>query len=346
MILKENVKKILIVKPRGIGDVVLSTIIIDSILNNFPNAILDFATEKPSNILLENDSRLNKIIIIKNKTVLQRIKFFFKIRKKKYDFVFDFYSTPTTAQLAFISGAKYRAGFPFRGRKYAYNILGPSRTDNIHAADLHLSFLKYIGLGVIQSNPQIFLAKTDLEFAKTFFNSVKINNKIVVTFSPSGGWNSKKCPPEIFAKFIDIIKNNFNVEILLVWGPGDEEDVDEIINLAKTKIIKAPNTTISEMAALLKFSTIVVANDSGPMHIASVLGTPTISIHGPTNPELQGPYGNKHETILLNDINCIVCNLLECPNNKICFKNISSELFLNTFQRLIKKNGLSIVKKN
>ena len=105
--------------------------------------------------------------------------------------------------------------------------------------------------------------------------------------------------------------------------------------------VLAPDTTIGQMGAILSQCDAVIANDSGPMHISTSVGTPTLSIHGPTNPKLQGPYGAKHAWIRNEELDCIECNLLECPRKHECFTELETEKILDVFSSLLAGNHLT-----
>jgi len=337
---KSSVNKILLIKLRGIGDVILSTVVLDNIKTNFPTASIDYLTEKPSEQLLEGLPQINKVLLFNNEDFWGRLKLVQEIRKHKYDLIFDFYSNPFTAQLTFLSGAKYRAGFPYKGRKYAYNLFGPKERGVYHAADLHLEFLKRIELKVYSNNLHCDINSESQEFAKSFFENNFHQDVFVVGISPSGGWPSKKCDPIKFAEIADEVVKQFDAKILIVWGPEDEKESDKIISLMKNKAVKAPPTNIQQMAALISNCKLLIANDSGPMHISTAVGTPTLSLHGPTNPKLQGPYGEKHEWINKSDLHCIICNKLECPYNHECFLELDTQKVIEKVNSLIKKNNL------
>jgi ADP-heptose:LPS heptosyltransferase len=81
------------------------------------------------------------------------------------------------------------------------------------------------------------------------------------------------------------------------------------------------------------------------MHIATAVGTPVLGLYGPTDPRLQGPYGEKHLYARLDELHCIGCNLLVCPTKQECFRNLSAERVLALAQLLIEKNGLNIEKR-
>ncbi len=334
------IKKILLIKLRGIGDVILSTIVLENLKNNFPNAEIDYLTEKPSEQLISGLREIDSVYLFSDKSLTGRLNLIKEIRKEKYDLILDFYSNPFTAQVTFTSGAKYRAGYPLKGRKYAYNLFGPKERGKYHAADLHLEFLKMLGIEVINQNLKCDFGNDAKSFAKKYVEENISNEKLLLGISPSGGWASKKCDPVKFAEIADAAAEKYDCNVLVVWGPGDEKECDEIISKTKCNSVKAPATNIRQMAALISECDFLIANDSGPMHISTAVGTPTLSLHGPTDPKLQGPYGNKHEWINKSDLHCIICNLLECPYNHECFMELKIEDVLERIDSLLNKNGL------
>ncbi len=345
-IIKNEVKKILVIKLRGIGDVILSTIVLDSLKENFPNAKIDFLTEKISFQVLKGLPQINNLIEFNRKNTLQRLKLFPLIRKKKYDLILDLFSNPATAQLTFLSGARYRIGFPYRGRKYAYNLFGPSERGKFHAGLLHLEVLRLIGLKISSQKLYFALNKKHNIFAKQYVNSNNLKHKLLVGLIPSGGWSSKRCDPSKFAEIGEEIIKKYDAHVLILWGPGDYDDAVTIKRQLRSNAVLAPKTSLSEMGALISNCDFIVANDCGPMHIAVALSIPVLSLHGPTNPKLQGPLGTKHEWIRLEELDCIGCNLLECPKNHECFKNLPVDNVITKIDRLIEKNNILSNEKN
>jgi len=339
---KEYVKKILVIKLRGIGDVVLSTIIFDSLQENFPDAKIDFLTEKASFPVLENLPQINDVIEFNRKSTIERLKLFPKIRAKKYNLVLDLFSNPATAQLTFLSGAHYRIGFPYRGRKYAYNLFGPSERGKFHAGLLHLEVLKAFGVEISSQRLYFNLGNNAYPFVNQYVSLIDIMDNLVVGLIPSGGWSSKRCEPEKFAEIGDKIAEKYGAKILILWGPGDLNDAEKIRTIMKYKAVLAPKSSLREMGALISRCSFVIANDSGPMHIATALDIPVLSLHGPTDPKLQGPLGDKHEWIRLEGLDCIGCNLLECPKKHECFTQLPVGDVIKKVQILIEKNHIIV----
>ncbi len=338
---EKEIKKILIIKLKGIGDVVLSTVVLDNIRNDFPDAVIDFLTEPPSLPVFENLKQVNSVLVYRKKSFLSGLKIIFTVMVKRYNLVLDFYSNPRTALITFLSLAKYRAGFPYRGRTYAYNLFGPQERSKYHSADLHLQFLKNVGLSYSTKNLYFSLKKKDDEFAKKFFEQQFNKSENIVGLCPGGGWESKKCDPVKFAEIGKAIIEKYNVKLLVLWGPDDLQDAKEIVRQVNKNIVLSSATNISEMAALMKSCKFIVSNDSGPLHIATAVNIPVLGIYGPTDPKLQGPYGEKHEYIRFDELDCINCNLLKCPKQHECFLLLPIDKVMAKISLLIEKNNLS-----
>lgn len=337
---KEKINKILLIKLRGIGDVVCSTIVLDNLRVDFPNAQIDYLTEKPSSFGLLGLKQLNRVLIFDRKSLSERLKLAWKIRKTKYDLVIDFFCNPSSAQITFFSGAEYRIGFPLRGRKYAYNFFGPKERSKWHNAILHLKVLEKFNLTSNLEKLHYFLSEESKSFANKYFSKTFVENDFVVGVCPTGSWASKKCDAEKLAEISELVIQKYNAKILILWGKSDEQDGEKLRGLLKEKSIYAPPTSIQEMSALIAKCKFLIANDSGPMHISTAIGTPVLSIHGPTAPQLQGPFGEMHEWINLAELDCIVCNLLECNRKHECFLNLPNERIMSKIDFLVKKNNL------
>ena len=318
---KNQIKKILCIKPRGIGDIVLSTIILDNLIDHFPEIKIDYLTEDFAVQALENNLRVNKVLSMKKK----EFPFFVanRIRKEKYDMILDLWSNPRSAQISFLSGVQYRVGYNFRGRRYAYNIRVKSETNHRHAAEDNLRFLDAIGVPVKSKTLHYYISKEDNDWAKDFIKNSFRENTYVIGIVPSGGWPSKRCDASKWVEIGKTIKNTFNVQFFILWGPGDEQDANVINENLSPVSILAPETDVKRLSALINNCNAIIANDSGPMHIAAALNIPTLGIFGPTNPVAHRPYSVNSDYVIKGDLHCIICNKLTCPYNHECMKELS-----------------------
>jgi len=335
MIPKEEIKKILCIKPRGIGDILLSTIVLENLKASFPHSEIHYLTEEFAKRAVENNPLVTKILTFhKNDFVLSFIK---RVRNEKYDLVFDFWSNPKTAQITFLSGAKNRVGFGKRGRKYAYNFRGVNGTMGRHAAEDNLVLLKTFDVPIISKRILYQTAPEEKQFVNDFFE--RINHQYerkLIGIIPSGGWESKRCNASKWIEICNEIHKNYNIKFLILWGPGDEKDAQLIRDGVKQTPIMIPETNFGQLSAFIEKCDLIIANDSGPMHTGAALGKPTLGIFGPTDPEAHRPFSDNSSYVIKSDLHCIICTKLKCPYKHECMLELPIEKVMGEIDKLIK----------
>ncbi len=333
----EEIKKILCIKPRGIGDIILSTIVLENLRNAFPHSEIHYLTEEFSKRAVEYNPLVSKVITFKrDKFVLSTIK---QVRKEKYDLIFDFWSNPKTAQITFFSGVKYRVGFDKRGRNYAYKFSGKTGSTIRHAAEDNLALLEALDIPIVSKKIIYHTTENEKLFAEKFLqaNNNRSDN-LLIGIIPSGGWESKRCDADKLVEICKEIQNNYKADFLILWGPGDKVDAKIIFEGLSPNSVLAPKTEFGELSALIEKCDLIIANDSGPMHAAAALKIPTIGIFGPTNPENHKPYSTNSSYVIKSDLHCIICNKLVCPYNHECMKELDPEVFIPIVKTLLNKN--------
>ncbi len=199
-IISSDIKKILCIKPRGIGDIVLSTIVLENLHNHFKGAKIDYLTEHFAKYSVANNPLVNKVLTMhKTEFVLKVVR---RVRKEKYDLIIDLWSNPRSAQITFFSGVKYRVGFSYRGRKYAYNILGTSEKGEHHSAEHNLELLKPLNIKIISKNTHYNIGSLEKFFADDYFNENDLNDLNIIGIIPSGGWDSKRCNKDKVGRYL------------------------------------------------------------------------------------------------------------------------------------------------
>lgn len=334
---KRKIKRILCIKPRGIGDIVLSTIIIDNLKAHFPDASIDYLTEKFAKPAIEHNPDINNIITMSKGEF--PLKVAVKLWKHRYNLILDLWSNPRTAQISFLSGVKYRVGFAYRGRKYAYNILATSGRGDVHSAEHNLELLRAIDVPVISRNIRHYVSSEDSAFGEEFIGQNFKADEKIFGIIPAGGWESKRCDASKWVEICSAVSEKFNARFLLLWGPGDEKDALYIKKALPSLSVIAPKTELNEMTGLISKCDFILANDSGPMHISAALGIPTLGIFGPTNPKAHGPYSKNSAYVIKDDLSCIICNKLTCPFNHECMIELPVDKVLDQIIRIIEPAG-------
>jgi ADP-heptose:LPS heptosyltransferase len=110
-------------------------------------------------------------------------------------------------------------------------------------------------------------------------------------------WPNKRWPPERFGELAIFLKEACGMTPVVLWGPGEESLADAVIAASSNAAVAAPPTRVTDVVALARAAALFVSGDTGPLHIATAVGTPTVSLFGPTDPERNGPYAPDDVTV-------------------------------------------------
>jgi ADP-heptose:LPS heptosyltransferase len=294
MIIKDEIKKILILKLCCQGDVIQLTPIIDSLKINFPDAQIDFITSNWTSKTVRQFRNINKIIEIdynleksgiKQSGVLWKL--YRIIKKGNYDLVFLAHRNNIYGMLVRLTGIKYRLGF--RGTKFL-NYTAPYN-DNLHESERYKEILTVNGLKTTDEAPKINLPAKVREIKSGIILSEK---DLVVGIFPFGGVNPgtkmkiKRWDSEKYFKLSELILNdNPDAKIIFFEGKLNDE-----------KIFKHPqnkNIIITDDFDLISICKIFITNDTGALHLAAAYGNSTLSIFGPSDPRILAPINNARE---------------------------------------------------
>lgn len=331
--------RILVIKLRAIGDVVLSTVVLRNLRLAYPAAHIAFLTEPPSAPVVTGNPDVNDVVVFDRKTgggaALIR-----RIRAGRFDLVFDLFGNPRTALVTFLSGAGRRVGYRFRGRSYAYNVLVEPRGDRVHNTRFNLDALEAAGVPVRDDRIVFPVGDADLAYADAFLREAALNGSRVFGVNTGGGWYTKRWPPDRFARLADLVADAGGGTAVVLWGPGQRGEAEAVRAAMTRAAVLAPPTTLTQLGALLSRLSFVMTNDSGPMHIAAAVGTPVLGVYGPTRPDLQGPFGRGHVVVRKEGLDCLGCNLTTCPvEGHPCMQALSVEEVFRGYEHLRNLNA-------
>lgn len=299
----EPAKKILIIKPSALGDIVLALPALTALRKSFPDAKISWFIRPEYAGLVEGHPDLDEVILFdrgllgkwwcrreafSNLMGLRR-----RLREEGFDLVFDFQGLFRTGYFASVTGCKKIIG-PANARELAYLFYTHKvRQDDscIHLVDYYLKMVEAAGAKTEQ--PEFKFSQDDraAEAVRKKLSENKVNPGNYAVIIPSAARKEKIWPVERFAKIADEVVEKYGSSIAAIGSQGEREYIDKLAKTAKTGIINlAGQTTIRELVALLKGAAIVVSNDTGPGHIAAGLGVPLVMIFGPVNPARLCPY--------------------------------------------------------
>jgi lipopolysaccharide heptosyltransferase III len=334
----QQFRKILVIKLRAIGDVILATPVLENLWQAFPQAQIDFLTEKPCAPIVEGHPAIHEVLVLDRRQKGASRALVRQVRQRHYDAVFDLFGNPRSAVLTWLSGAPTRIGFLFRGRKYAYNLKVEPRGDRVHEVEFNLDALRALQIPIVTRQLHVAVNAESENFAAQFWRENNLEDRLVIGLNASGGWYTKRWPLESFARLGDRLHRELNAVVLLLWGPGELEEVKTIAQMMQAPSLLAPSTSLKQLAALLSRLILLVSNDSGPLHLAAAMGTRVVGIYGPTRPDLQGPWGDGHATVVKAGLPCLGCNGVTCKIvTHDCMKQLEVEMVWQAVQRVLKR---------
>jgi len=333
-------KRVLIIKPSALGDVIQATCMLPVIKEHDPDIRISWLVFEHNKEVVVGHPLLDEVITLdRHGGVLKawsRTKR--QMRQMDFDTVIDVQCLLRSALLSFLSGCKRRVGFA-NGREFStlfYTETFDIPTRSMHAVDGYLALCEALGMkrGEDVRFPLPIRERHRKRVESLFPKEGEGECMIVVC--PTAGWSSKCWPEASFAALSDLLVEERRARILLVGAPGEKEAVGRVAGLMHRPCLDlSGKLSLMEVAALLERSDLFVGNDSGLMHMASATRTPCVAIFGPTDPGRTGPYNPLARTIQA-DLECVPCFRKHC-REMTCMKEISLETVTRMCMDLIQK---------
>jgi lipopolysaccharide heptosyltransferase I len=308
-------RRILIIKPSAIGDVVHALPVLNLLRRRWPEAHVSWLVTPACAGVLERHPMLDEVIRFERKefgkgwrsprAAAELVRFTRDLGRRKFDLVIDLQGLFRSGWLAFATGAPYRVG-PANAREGAwlfYTHRVPTGTPEQHAIERYLTIAQAVGC---ERGPAEFpFAVDDDDRAYV----ARLTPARYAVLMPGANWLTKQWPVERFAALVAPLRERFGLESVVAGGPDTAHLAEKIPATANL----AGRTNLRQLVALLEKASLVVANDSGPMHIAAALGRPLVTPFGPTNPVRTGPY-RRLDSVLRVAIPCSPCYSRRCSH--------------------------------
>ncbi|MDP1853334.1 MAG: glycosyltransferase family 9 protein [Candidatus Omnitrophota bacterium] len=330
---EKEFKRILIVRTDRIGDVVLSTPVVKVLRDNFNNAYIAMMVSPATKELVIGNPYLDEVIVYdkdkEHKGALSSFKFARSLRKKKFDLAIILHSTNRVNMIAYLAGIKERIGYSRRlGFLLTKNIPYVKYKGEKHEIEYNLDLLRFLNIKV--DNTHLFIPKDEWseKWADDIFKSYGINDpkEKIIAFHPSASCASRMWPIERFAEVAQGLIKKYNARIIIVSGLHDIALSEKLESLISCPVINlGGKTTLTQLASILRRSTLMISNDSGPVHIAVGCNLPVVVLFGRSqvglSPARWGPIGAS-DIVLHKKTGCVVCLAHDCKNDFACLKSI------------------------
>ena len=334
---------ILVVNVNWVGDVIFSTPVFKALKRTYPKARVSALAVPRVKEILESCPFVDEIIIYDekgaHKSPFAKLKLIEELKTRKFDVAFLLHRSLTRALLVYWAGIPQRVGYDTKGRGFflTHKVKPIGNIDQIHRCDYYLNVIESFGVKVDDRTCEL---RVNDEARQTIEETLKKNGiasqDFLIVVNAGGNWDLKRWPKVNFARLIDCLEGENNIKVVIPGAKKDKELIQEITQLTSHKpVILTGQTSLKELAALLKRANLVIAADTGPLHLANCVGTSVIGLFGPTRPEVTGPRGKGRFIILQNDVGCnpVPCYRLDCPSN-VCMQSISVEDVINEVKRI------------
>jgi len=336
-------RNILVIDFGQLGDVVLSLPALAAIRKKFPLARITVAVGKPGAEIVNLSGFANQTYVVdrvalrdgfKPLSVLRVFKVVKEIRTKKFDFVIDLHSLSETNLLGFLSGAPKRlySRRPGRSLDYLANFRPqpPVETDHRkrHLIDRYLDVLRPLEIENAERLPRLKTRLADEAAIEKTLIKAKTDSRVpLVGLFPGAGHPSRRWPLEQFASLADHLIRNDQVRVLVFLGPEEQSLRSEISRQFPSSTVIVQQLSIPQLAAAQARLAAFVSNDTGPMHIASAVGTPVVLLLDKRAPDSYLPQGDRHRVIYNNLIEDISVDEVYVATRSILTSERSATLF-------------------
>jgi heptosyltransferase I len=321
-------RRVLIIKPSAIGDVVHALPVLSLLRRRWPRPAtrIEWLVTPACAGLLDGHPQLDAVVRFDRKrfgagwrnprSAAGLFGFARELRGRAYDVVIDLQGLFRSGWLTWQTRAPMRIGFA-NARELAplsYTHRVPIESAEVHATDRYLKVAA--AMGCATSPVEYVFPTTDDDRREV---AALVPDEKYAVLLPGTNWPTKRWPVEHYAALVDPLRERLGLATVVAGGPADAGLAAHIPGAVSV----AGKTSLRQLVALLERAALVVANDSGPMHIAAALGRPMVTLYGPTNPVRTGPY-LREEAVLRLDIPCSPCYSRTCSHQS-CLKWLTIE---------------------
>jgi len=340
-----KIKKILLLRPRRLGDIILTTPALRALKSALPSAKIFFLLESPYQRLIQGNGLVEEVIAIPPKlSWIGLSRLIMILRQYHFDLAIDFHGGPRSALLTLGSGSRLRVGYRTQYKSWVYHltVARSSPAGPIHSVVNHLNLVRAAGFNV-GNDFSLWVAgprPEEKKIVEACWQEWGLGSKLVVALHISAGNQFRDWGQENIVNFLKKISTSSQILPLLIGSTEDKKREKEIIEACGRPIPSlVGKTSLGELIAALERVDLFVGPDSGPMHLAAALGRPIVALFGPTLPAHFSPW-KAQAVILEKNLACRPCRQRTCPySNYPCIREIGAEEVAATSLELLRTCG-------
>ncbi len=329
----QTIEKILFVRTDRIGDVIVSTPALRALRKTYPQAWISVMVSPLTRQAVECNPDINEVLVFDKKAGLwSQFQFLRRLRARCFDVAIIAHCTNWVNWLAFLARIPRRIGYARRAGYLLTQALPNTKVlGEKHEADYILDLVKCVGVTHVERRLVFNYDETDLNFAKVMLKKMGLGEgRPVIAVHAGSRVPSRQWPREYYALLVQRLVREHDARVVLVGGTETMAVSREIVPAGlEEKVVDLTGLlNLRELGSVVSQCALLVSNDSGPMHIAAAVGTPTVAIFGRKRPglgpECWGPLGQR-DVILQKDVGCKECPVDDCTLDYKCLRDLSVE---------------------
>jgi lipopolysaccharide heptosyltransferase II len=312
----ETVESILVIRLYFIGDVLLSTPVIEALARAFPHASLAVAVKKRALDVLTGNPFVDEVIVYDAvpgyHSPVWTWRLARELRSRRFSLTVDLTGDWRSSWMVLASDPAFRVGFNHVGTGFLLDRRTPYRAEG-HVVDHLLSIVEPLGATVAEPLPRMYLS--DQERAES--NAILAEacpgpSKRRFAMAPGANWPARRWPADRFGALAARIMGRFGLPTVVLATAEDARLADEVVAASGGAAVSlAGRTNVRTLAAVAESAAVFVGNDSGPLHIAAAVGTPVVGLFGPNTPVHFSPRGSASR-VLYAGFPCSPCRQGRC----------------------------------
>jgi lipopolysaccharide heptosyltransferase II len=354
--------RILLVRLRLIGDVVLTTPLVRALRRKFPEAPVTYLVEPAAAPVIRGNRNLTHIVVAPKTRgftrVLDDVDLARQLRRQRFDVAIDLHGGPRAAWFAWASGAPIRIGYRIRGRSWMYTHVMPRPRDEAPRSSVANQWDLLAPLGIEPPDP----IRDPLEMPEDPQAAASVDRRLrdaaftgahaIIVIHVSAGNPFRRWPRESFESLVvALARGDPSRRIVLTSGPSDAAAAKAIADAARMHLgplaAAVPDVgefDLGELRALIARAAVYIGGDSGPLHIAGTTTTPIVALFGPTLAERSMPWRDPRwftEAVDAGPLECRPCRQRECaPGDFRCLTHIRATQVAAAAERALMGSGV------
>ena len=281
---------ILIVRLGALGDVIHAVPAAAALRRAFPDARIDWLVDAKHRDIVDLVTDIDRAVALDRPTIAGWTGALRTLRAIPYDLAIDLQGLMKSAVLARASGAARVVGFSIwhlREKSARPFYSDAHDAEGGHVIRKNLRLLRAVGVEDDEIRfPLAGVASQALDDLRLRLPP----DRPFALINAGAAWPNKRWLPERFGELATFLRDECGLIPVVLWGPGEEGLADSVIAASSNAAILAPATRVADVVALARAAALFVSGDTGPLHIATAVGTPTVSLFGPTDADRNGPY--------------------------------------------------------